>query len=330
MQRERTSTDAATSSAVPNGHDLDQGNQVPIESDADAGFASRTRRIKAQRHSSPAVEAFGNGPDSSRTIAAAALRRRRIYPKVGGSKPGRRPSEVIFDPPPPDTAVEDEAQDMDVRHASAPATTAVPSPARAYAAIGDTFRNVRATSMSAFAPLRSRLAQSITGTTIQEPPTSDDTLLIDGLPTSRNPGTAPLVPQPSNSSQHSRRSHSSISRWFGAGGDESSESEDEILRIDEGEGEGEDGGSAASRSPEAFGGRGLDEAIEDDEEVGSGSETEGESASPPAGSRTDAAGGERVAGRERAGRDGLRATTRTGQGDATRRMAYSPPEQDQG
>lgn len=232
MQRERTSNDAALTAMRSNqlqgldeADELDEsahaGNltlQVPIESDADAGFASRTRRIKTHRTLPAAAEAFGNGPaEGSRMAAAAAFRRRRVLvPKR------RRPSEVIFDPPlpidsaqgaPDDYEEEEEGIVVGTRQRSAP-----PSTGRGpYASIGDTFRNVRA-SASSFSPFRS----SRLGVPISSGSQTQTGQNVPGLP-----GQSQSHPHPQQ-----RRSGSSISRWFGTaggGGYDSSESEDERM-----------------------------------------------------------------------------------------------------
>jgi hypothetical protein len=157
---------------------------------------------------------------------------------------------------------------------SAPPTVA-PSPAKGMsAAIGDTFRNVRATSLSAFSPFRSRLLSSSSSTQsgMQDGPagpgrqrdTSPQPSQHSG---SSNLGAAAGVSAGAGMGGQKRRSQSSISRWFG-GGDDTSESEDEGMhmgRVDEGA-----EGSARSRSPDDFGGSGMGAsligAIDDDDD----------------------------------------------------------------
>ena len=139
--------------------------QVPIESDADAGFASRQRKQQSK-----AFKSSGLGSEP------ASLRRRRI-------ERTRPPARSPQSPPREDTL--DESPER------------FPFPQKSYAtSLGDTFRHVRASSLSAFSgnlsPFRSR--------------------------------TSP----PETSASPRRKSQRSITRWFG-GGDSTSSDEDQPL-----------------------------------------------------------------------------------------------------
>lgn len=131
MRRERTTTDrGAASPRRPEGGNQSD-SQVPIESDADAGFASRSRRLKMTKDRGlTAREIFGDINDPSRSV-----RRRKPSRNTGQQ---RAESEIAINTNVPDT--------------DRPPTRPFPgSPSKGYAAsLSDAFRHVRASSLSAF------------------------------------------------------------------------------------------------------------------------------------------------------------------------------------
>lgn len=128
MQREKTSNDKG--SPKRNTGDLTPV-QVPIESDADAGFARRTRKLRASRSHPTARGIF----DQSKNAAA------------GPSSLRQRKGQGQLMPPVTDRDL------ADVAEAASGTTTpgsTVPPPPKSYAeTFGDTFRHVRASSYSA-------------------------------------------------------------------------------------------------------------------------------------------------------------------------------------
>jgi hypothetical protein len=204
MQRDRTTNDRG--SPPRPSENLALNTQVPIESDADAGFASRTRRAKAVKSTPSAVETFGAAPEGAKA-AAASLRRRRGTPKTTR----RRASEVI----------QGNEQDEPSKVESGTGANANATP-RTYAeSLGQRFRHVRTSSFSAFGSSLSPFLSS------------------RGLSnTSSNPNTHHL------DEGKKRPSQSSITRWFGGVSDSSSEDEDEEtdgLQVDMGSGSGPSG-----------------------------------------------------------------------------------------
>lgn len=134
MRRERTTNDrGATSPRRPEaGNQSD--SQVPIESDADAGFASRSRRTKMTKDRGlTAREIFGDVNDPSRSV-----RRRKPSRNTAPSHP-RAASDITVSIPAPDNdrpSAQKQSQN---------------SPSKGYAAsLSDAFRHVRASSLSAF------------------------------------------------------------------------------------------------------------------------------------------------------------------------------------
>jgi hypothetical protein len=135
MRRDKTTTDQGqTSSRRP-----DLGNQsdaqVPIESDADAGFASRSRRVKhAKDRGISARDVFGEPPEPARSV-----RRRKSSMRPPTSTHRSGPEMLVTTPP-----------DIDIDR-SLPPPRLGESPTRGYAAsLSDAFRHVRASSLSAF------------------------------------------------------------------------------------------------------------------------------------------------------------------------------------
>lgn len=139
MRRDKTTTDQGTvpSRRPETGNQSDA--QVPIESDADAGFASRSRRIKhAKDRGITARDVFGDMPDPARSV-----RRRKSSMRPPPLPPAHRPGPEIAVTIPPDTDID----------SGLPASRSrlTESPTRGYAAsLGDAFRHVRASSLSAF------------------------------------------------------------------------------------------------------------------------------------------------------------------------------------
>lgn len=137
MRRDKTTTDRDQ----PSARRLETGNQsdiqVPIESDADAGFASRSRRIKhAKDRGIPARDVFGEMHDPN----ARSVRRRKssLRPPSTSHNHQTASPEININIPP----------DTDL---SLPPARLSESPTRGYAAsLSDAFRHVRASSLSAF------------------------------------------------------------------------------------------------------------------------------------------------------------------------------------
>jgi hypothetical protein len=140
MRREKTTTDrdqdnlSARRSETGNYSDV----QVPIESDADAGFASRSRRIKhAKDRGIPVRDVFGELNDPT----ARSVRRRKSSLRPPSTSHSHRSSPEINVTIPPDNDV----------NQSLPRARLSESPTRGYAAsLSDAFRHVRASSLSAF------------------------------------------------------------------------------------------------------------------------------------------------------------------------------------
>lgn len=134
MRQERTTNDrgAASPRRPETGNQSD--SQVPIESDADAGFASRSRRLKMTKDRGlTAREIFGDINDPSRSV-----RRRKPSRNTG---PQARPSSEVI--------VNTNAPDIDRPGPSV--RRSLESPNKGYAAsISDAFKHVRASSLSAF------------------------------------------------------------------------------------------------------------------------------------------------------------------------------------
>jgi hypothetical protein len=136
MKRDKTTTDRGLLSPRRPETGNQSDVQVPIESDADAGFASRSRRIKhAKDRGITARDVFGEMHDPARSV------RRR--------KSSMRPPPVPVNRSTPEIAVTIPS-DTDVDRSLPPARlTELPS--RGYAAsLSDAFRHVRASSLSAF------------------------------------------------------------------------------------------------------------------------------------------------------------------------------------
>lgn len=135
MRRDKTTTDQgqASSRRPETGNQSDA--QVPIESDADAGFASRSRRVKhAKDRGISARDVFGEPPEPARSV-----RRRKSSMRPSASTHRTGPETTVTTPP-----------DMDVDR-SLPPPRLGESPNRGYAAsLSDAFRHVRASSLSAF------------------------------------------------------------------------------------------------------------------------------------------------------------------------------------
>ncbi|WVQ79253.1 hypothetical protein IAT38_001349 [Cryptococcus sp. DSM 104549] len=215
LHRNRTSNDQATSLPALE-HDTDTPSavdQIPIESDADAGFNSRTRRAKNAR--------AGGAP------GAQALSLTGLFGAEEEGKPGARRRK------PQQRRAKETAESSLGRHTESPepsepfpqAPQDVQSPRKGYSVnLGDTFRHVRAPSLSSLSlpsPFRSIRAS---------------------LPPANNNS------QDSNSSgagggaQRGPRSQLSITRWFGGASESSSESEDEIVRLESSASGGSDAG----------------------------------------------------------------------------------------
>lgn len=128
MQREKTTNDKG--SPIRATGDLTPA-QVPIESDADAGFARRTRKLRASRSHPTAKGIFDQTKNS----------------EAGPSSLRQRKGQSQLMPPVTDRDLTDVAE--------APSGTTTPGshappPAKSYAeSFGDTFRHVRASSYSA-------------------------------------------------------------------------------------------------------------------------------------------------------------------------------------
>ena len=140
MRRDRTTTDRDTASPRRPEAGNQSDSQVPIESDADAGFASRSRRLKMTKDRGlTAREIFGDINDPSRSV-----RRRKPSRNTGqGQGQGhqhRAASEITFSNTAPDTD-----------RPTAATRQSHESPSKGYAAsLSDAFRHVRASSLSAF------------------------------------------------------------------------------------------------------------------------------------------------------------------------------------
>lgn len=134
MRRERTTNDRGAASPRRPEAGNQSDSQVPIESDADAGFASRTRRIKITKDRGlTAREIFGDINDPSRSV-------RRRKPSRNTGQQTRATSEI---------AINTNAPDIDRPGPSN--RRSYESPNKGYAAsISDAFRHVRASSLSAF------------------------------------------------------------------------------------------------------------------------------------------------------------------------------------
>ena len=134
MRRDRTTTDQgqASSRRPETGNQSDA--QVPIESDADAGFASRSRRVKhAKDRGISARDVFGEMPEPARSV-----RRRKSSLRPPPTHHRSSQETLVL---PPDTYVD----------RSLPPPRLSESPTRGYAAsLTDAFRHVRASSLSAF------------------------------------------------------------------------------------------------------------------------------------------------------------------------------------
>ncbi|ORY34891.1 acyl transferase/acyl hydrolase/lysophospholipase [Naematelia encephala] len=189
LQRDLTTNDPE--SPRPPIADSD-ANQVPIESDADAGFASRSRRNKGQRvQYLPDAESFNYNSNSPYRRRKPPQRNRRDF--ATASEPPQPPS-------PPEGML----------------------PNRSYSgALGETFRHVRASSLSAFgvklSPFRSV--------------------------------------RPTNGHEPARRSQLSISRWFGNASESSSEEDDDGLAA---QAESGSGPSGDDDTPDSSGEEGIE------------------------------------------------------------------------
>ena len=136
MRRDRTTTDRGAASPRRPEAGNQSDSQVPIESDADAGFASRSRRLKMTKDRGlTAREIFGDINDPSRSV-----RRRKPFRTTGQ---GQHPATEI--------AVNTTAPDNDRATHTFPRQNSQDSPSKGYAAsLSDAFRHVRASSLSAF------------------------------------------------------------------------------------------------------------------------------------------------------------------------------------
>jgi hypothetical protein len=135
MRRDKTTTDQGQASTRRPETGNQSDAQVPIESDADAGFASRSRRVKhAKDRGISARDVFGEPPEPARSV-----RRRKSSMRPPPSTHRTGPETTVTTPP-----------DMDVDR-SLPPPRLGESPNRGYAAsLSDAFRHVRASSLSAF------------------------------------------------------------------------------------------------------------------------------------------------------------------------------------
>ncbi|WVR08195.1 hypothetical protein IAU60_005241 [Kwoniella sp. DSM 27419] len=181
IHRDRTSNDIVSPSR---GSDQVKSLEfVPLESDADAGFASRTRKTRGGRTFGNA-SALGISTTVEPDIQAPSITTRRRK-----GQPRRRRASEVFTP----------ATDEEQEHALASQTqSAAQSPKRNYSInLGETFRHVRAPSLSALSsPFRSMRGSSAPA---------------EAVP--------PQQPKP--------KSQLSISRWFGGGTASDSESSDD-------------------------------------------------------------------------------------------------------
>lgn len=277
MHRERTSNDQATSAAAGTHTPM---SQVPIESDADAGFASRTRRVKAAKAAQHAASMSAPDLVRRRRLAAAMAesdRRNRAYEGM----PVRATTGGVGSRVPRVTSVP-RVEVTDEAGVSSGVSTSQGAPPRyRMSSLSDAYRHVRSSSLSAFSPFRSRVSEEpgsmggagTTGTTGTT--TTSDDAPVEAYTTQ-------------HSHSHPRRSQRSITRWFGGGGSESSsDSEggnvgggryggmgvlgnDEVVEGDEGdegEGDGAEGMGSSDESPEGVGVfGGVEEDAVDDEE----------------------------------------------------------------
>lgn len=325
--------------------------QVPIESDADAGFLQRSKKAKSHRglaappgayqQNNPlrrrrggAVASGGNGSGSSS---------RRPFPAAAGLEPPRRghtTEQPARRSSTPGLSREDRRRAVSEQHETTPVRAQDP---RGYTAtIGDTLRHVRTSSISAFtSPFRSKAS----------------------LNTAANAGDrdrAGSTPEDSGNENHRRRSQRSISRWFGGISESSTsdEAEDDgelgrygnlvnvngtnggshayghsrtrsngstedddtprfsqrrVLGLSEGEGEGDDG---------------LDEEVlvEDPDSASDIEETREGSAGD---GRIPIPGGERVRQRDIDATAAAGQRLRVADSQSQRTPQYSPPQQDQ-
>jgi hypothetical protein len=167
MRREKTTTDRGQLSPRRPETGNQSDAQVPIESDADAGFASRSRRIKhAKDRGIPARDIFGDVNDPARSV-------RRRKSSLRPPSTNHRSSPEINITIPPDTDVD----------RSLPPARLSESPTRSYAtSLSDAFRHVRASSLSAFgqngSPFRSVRFGSDQEITQVQPPRQKSSLSI--------------------------------------------------------------------------------------------------------------------------------------------------------
>ncbi|WVW86753.1 hypothetical protein I302_108807 [Kwoniella bestiolae CBS 10118] len=202
IHRDRTSNDITSPPKDSSG--LRVPDIIPLESDVDAGFASRTRRARGSKGigglgitTTPEPQSIGG---SGGLGLSQTTRRRKNTPRR------RRASEVF--------AVDsDEVEDQLLspsasrsRGVTPEIVTTTNTTRRGYSInLGDTLRHVRAPSLSALSsPFRS-IKQSSVSPSTEDPP-----------PQSRNTGEPPKV-----------KSQLSITRWFGGASDSSSEGEED-------------------------------------------------------------------------------------------------------
>jgi hypothetical protein len=227
MRRDKTTTDQGNvpSRRPETGNQSDA--QVPIESDADAGFASRSRRIKhAKDRGITARDVFGDMQDPARSV------RRRKSSMRPPPPPSHRSGPEISLTIPPDTDIDSGLP--------APRSRLTESPTRGYAAsLGDAFRHVRASSLSAFGQNSSPFRSVRFG--------SDQEI---------------------GQAQPRQKSTLSISKWFGGASESSSESE----TGDDGDMRGSGSGQSGDDASPTFRLPTQDEVVMDDDD----SEDEGE------------------------------------------------------
>ncbi|WWC92971.1 uncharacterized protein L201_007934 [Kwoniella dendrophila CBS 6074] len=253
IHRDRTSNDVTSPPKDMGG--LKVPDIVPIESDVDAGFASRTRRSRGTRGSGGlGITTNFDSENINNTSSALGLsqttRRRRNVPRR------RRASEVFaLD----SDEVEDQLLLSTSPRGSTPAiTTTTDNNRRGYSInLGDTLRHVRAPSLSALSsPFRSIRQSSSPSPLSENPPSSPSASTFNNQ----------VQREGNNQNQPPKvKSQLSITRWFGGASDSSSDEDSNDAEEDEynwrRKNQSADKNGANSTTDED------DEEIEDEDEV---------------------------------------------------------------